>query len=462
MTQPIALGTRTELFVDDLLIREMQGVELRLQTPVKREVVLEMNRSGETCAGYYNCFQDGDRIRLYYRGYMPMHEEGGVLPDFSPRITAHYAESRDGIHFVRPDLGLFEFEGSRANNIVWQGKEATNLFVFRDENPACKPDERYKAVGGMWEDFSALVSPDGLHWRRRQDGPLAVKGDFDSLNVVHWDPRAGCYRMFARYLKQTPEIPKFRAIQGLTSRDFVHWSDPAPHQYTDGAPLEQFYTNATVPCPGAEHILLSFPMRFVENRKKVETHPYDGVSDAVFMSSRDGIHWDRRFLEAWVRPDLDWQNWTERNNMPAAGIVPTSPAEFSMYISEHSRHPTNRLRRLSIRRHGFAAVHAGYAGGEFTTHPLTFGGSRLILNYATSAAGSVQVEIQEEDGRPIEGYAIADMPPLYGNELDASVAWKGASDLMALSGRPVRLRVAMKDADLFSLRFSNECPAGQR
>jgi len=170
------------------------------------------------------------------------------------------------------------------------------------------------------------------------------------------------------------------------------------------------------------------------------------------MSSRDGLHWDRPFLEAWVRPDLDQHNWTQRSNMTARGIVQTSPEEFSMYITEHYQWPDHRLRRLSIRPHGFASAHADASGGEFTTRPLTFTGRHLLLNYATSAAGSIQVEIEDADGHPLPGFALDDMKPLFGNELDAPIAWKRGSDLSPLIGRSIRFRFVLKDADLYALR----------
>jgi hypothetical protein len=100
-------------------------------------------------------------------------------------------------------------------------------------------------------------------------------------------------------------------------------------------------------------------------------------------------------------------------------------------------------------------MHAGARGGEFTTPPLIVRGGRLVLNYATSAAGSVQVEVQDAGGRPLPGFAAADMPPLYGDELDATVRWKKGSDLSALKGQTVQLRVRLKDADLFALRFAD-------
>jgi hypothetical protein len=191
-----------------------------------------------------------------------------------------------------------------------------------------------------------------------------------------------------------------RAVQSVPSEDFLTWGPPRSNRYAAGVPLEHFYTSATLPCPGAEHLLVAFPKRFVTDRKKIPAHKTPGASDAVFMTSRDGVNWDRPFLEAWVRPGPDEKNWTDRNNMPAWGIVESAPGEWSMYISEHYRWPDCRIRRLVLPRHRFAAMAAGARGGEFTTHPLVVRGSRLVLNYATSAAGSIQVELLDADGRP--------------------------------------------------------------
>ena len=141
--------------------------------------------------------------------------------------------------------------------------------------------------------------------------------------------------------------------------------------------------------------------------------------------------------------------------MPAWGIVQLSPEEFSMYITEHYGWPDHRLRRITVRRHGFASMHADARGGEFTTRPITFGGGRLILNYATSAAGSIQVELQNEQGQPIPGHSLADIAPLFGDELDAVVRWKSGRDLSSLIGKAVRFRFVLKDADLFALRTTD-------
>jgi hypothetical protein len=441
----VAIGSRIEMFVDDWLMDptlSRGSVSLRLQAPVKREVVLVTDKPWEgPDSAYFTVFQDGPLVRLYYRGMVP---EGA---DTSSGQVTCYAESTDGIHFVRPNLGLVEFEGSRDNNIIYRGIEAHNFAPFRDGNPAAKPEERYKALAGILSKLYAFVSPDGIHWKKLQPEPVMTKGDFDSLNLGFWDEQTQNYRCFSRY-----GDGGVRSVQSCTSKDFVHWIDPTPNRYPKSAPKEHFYTNGTRPCPGAPHIYLSFPKRFVPERKKFPDYKEMGVSDALFLSSRDGVNWDRTFLEAWVRPGLDKRNWTQRSNMPAWGIVQLDPEEFSMYITEHYEWPDHRLRRITVRRHGFASVHAGAAGGEFTTRPLTFTGNNLILNYATSAAGAIQAEVQDEQGKPIHGLTFADMPALFGDELDAVVTWKPGGNLSNLIGKPVRFRFFLKDADIFALR----------
>jgi hypothetical protein len=127
---------------------------------------------------------------------------------------------------------------------------------------------------------------------------------------------------------------------------------------------------------------------------------------------------------------------------------------MSCYTNQDYAQPTSHLRRYALRLDGFGSAHADYAGGELVTRPLVFSGDRLTLNFATSAAGGIRVEIQDAEGRPIPGYALADGVEAIGNELERVVRWKGGHDVSSLAGRPVRLRLVMKDADLYAFRFA--------
>jgi hypothetical protein len=444
----VNIGSRLELFVDDWLIDEMKGVELRLHHPTPREVVFRFDApwEGNTCA-YVTVFQDGDIFRMYYRG---SHY------DYKTRKTTHqvtcYAESKDGIHWVKPELNLFEFDGSKRNNIVWMGIGCHNFAPFKDANPNCKPEARYKALGGGKGGLMAFQSPDGIHWELIRDEPVITKGAFDSQNLAFWDSVRGRYVEFHR-----GSYEGVRHIMTCTSQDFINWTEPRWLDFGD-APLEHLYTNAITPYYRAPHIFLGFPKRFLPERKRIADHPLMGVSDGVFMSSRDGLSW-HRWLEAFIRPGLQRERWWQRNNMTAWGIlvtrsdIPGAPDELSLYSSEAYYTGGCRLRRYTIRIDGFVSVHAPYAGGEFITRPFTFEGRELIINYSTSAAGGIRVEITDEKGDPIPGYGLDDCPEIYGDEIEGIVSWRSRSDVSELAGRPIRLRFVMKDADLYSIRF---------
>lgn len=131
-----------------------------------------------------------------------------------------------------------------------------------------------------------------------------------------------------------------------------------------------------------------------------------------------------------------------------------TPEELSLYINDGGgwtqRGTASRFRRYALRIDGFVSIHAPLSGGSFVTRPLIFDASILTMNYATSAAGSIQVEIQDLQGRPIPGFELTG--EIYGDQIDGVIAW--GTDLRRLVGSPVRLRVGLKDADLYSFRFA--------
>jgi hypothetical protein len=451
MKETISIGSRIEMFTDDRLIADMQGLRLQLNRPERKEVVLTFPESweGPQCT-YFTVLQDSDsgKVRMYYRG--------NCSTDDSEEQVTCYAESADGIHFVKPELGLFEFNGTKRNNIILKGVLAHNFAPFYDRSPGAESTGRYKGVAGIGNSVQtlnnqsplyALRSEDGIRWSMLREEPVLTDGAFDSQNIAFWDVNIGKYRCYNRYFTHD----RIRGIQSTVSDDFIHWGLQQRNAYAHDVPLEQFYTNATIVCPQAEHLYLSFPMRFVQERKKVEAHRHVGVNDAVLMTSRDGTTWDRTFMEGWIRPGLDERNWTDRNIMTAYGCV-ESDTEFSFYITEHYRFETVRLRRVAVRKHGFASVHADYAGGEFATEPVRFAGERLMLNYSTSAAGFLQVEVANESGVALDGLSFDDMLPLYGDSLQEEVRWKSGTGLRGLEDRPVRLRFRMKDADLYAFQ----------
>lgn len=480
--EPIAIGSRRELFVDKALVERLEGnIALKLHSPVARDIAIRFDQPWEgNASGYPTVFQDGEVFRMYYRGHR-------YVVDTQPLRQAQaevvcYAESRDGVHWTKPNLGLFAWPGltpdPKANNIIWMGgPETHNFSPFKDANPKAYADERYKAIGGTITSKGLLTfkSADAIHWSKLSDGPVVTKGAFDSHNTVFWHPETERYSMYVRYFSED-EFKGLRLIGKSYSLDFREWSEPVGLSY-GSSPPQQMYTNQVMPYHRAPHILFGFPTRYVarppskhvlnlppvELRKRLiagEERVGTDLTDGAFMSSRDGVTF-HRWDEAFLRPGPEAEGrWLYGDNYQSYGLWETpaqttgAPNEISLHFNEGSwRDETSRLRRYTIRLDGFVSAQATYAGGELITKPITFTGSRLSLNYSTSAAGSVRIEFQDAEGKPIRGFTLGEADELFGDSVDQTAAWKNGSDLSKLAGKPVRLRFVVRDGDLFSYQF---------
>jgi hypothetical protein len=456
-TAPLRIGNQLQLFVDDYLIEASEGVKLKLQTPQPAGKAIAFDKPWEgNVSAYVSVFHDGDKYRMYYRGASaPSYARKSALKPGETLFPEHpnftcYAESRDGIVWTKPSLDIQDFQGSRDNNIILSGEASENFGPFLDGNPNAPASERYKAVGGGGKGLMAFKSADGIHWEKMTEQRIITDGRFDSLNVVFWDSLRQEYVAIYRDFVQG-----VRSLKHATSKDFLHWTKGEWADYGD-APAEQLYTNATTPYSRAPQIYLAFPKRLVPWRRVFEDEPsHDGVSEAVFMSSRDGVHWDRRFLEAFIRPGRDPLDWVHRTHMTATGILSTAPDEVSIFVSRHYTYPSAFLERMTMRTDGFVSVHAGYAGGSFTTKPLFIEGNDLVLNYATSAVGNIRWEILDLHDNPLPGFGVEQTKLLSGDEIEHRIRLQNPKNRgdQALGSRPVKFRFFLKDADLYSLQL---------
>lgn len=453
------IGSRRELFVDYHLIGQLRGTRLKLHVPRPGGVAISYEKPWEDWYSFYTTIlKDGDTYRMYYRCGM-----GG-------ESYTCYAESRDGIRWTRPSLGLVEFQGSRENNLILD--TGRQFCPFIDGRPGVPAAERLKANMEAKGGLLGYVSADGIHWKLARDEaivPRKLRNHFDSQNVMFWSEAEGRYVLYCRHA-----VGGRRAVARSTSRDFLNWTDPVLMTYSDtGAtvPSQHLYTNQTHPYFRAPHIYVALPGRFQAGRRVLNEaqtaalgtdpgFPRDpdwrvrDIADGVLLTSRAGTTiYDFTFRESLVRPGIGLTNWTSRTNYPALGVVPTGPAEMSFYVQRDYAQKTARLERMVLRTDGFSSVRAPYEGGEIVTRTLRFSGSELVINYATSAAGSLRVEIQNSGGNPIAGFAASDAVQIIGDQIERVVTWKGGSDLSRIAGKPVRLRFVMKDADLYSLQF---------
>ncbi|MBI4623196.1 MAG: hypothetical protein HY736_08260 [Verrucomicrobia bacterium] len=248
------------------------------------------------------------------------------------------------------------------------------------------------------------------------------------------------------------------------------------------SPPEELYENYVMPYYRAPHLFVGFPVRYIERgwsdsmralpelenrerRAKSSERYGTALTEALFMASRDGVLF-KRWNEAFLRPGPERPGtWNYGHLYVGWQVVETkstlegAPNELSLYASEGywsgraNLGQSSALRRYTLRLDGFVSAWAPMGGGELISKPVQFRGKQLALNFSTSAAGSLRVEIQDVNGKPERGFGLDDCPPVFGDTIERAVTWTKGHDVSSLAGRPVRLRFVLKDADLYAFQF---------
>ena len=423
-----------------------RGVELKTHAPeVVPQFSLPLDRTWEKGLSAYATFiEDGGMFRCWYE------HRGGM----------GYAESDDGVAWRKPELGLREFEGSKANNLLDFGMHGAGVFI--DLNGP--PSERYKMVGCHWTDDGkavvAAVSPDGLHWTRLPE-PVLRTQHADTQNIALYDEDLGKYVLYTR---QTDGFVQRRGINRSVSDDFRHF--PPSEPVFEGNPFDppdwDYYCNGYLKWPGAPaaHVM----------RLSMYKHTPD-IVDVHLALSRDGVIWHRpQGRRPWISGGPSYPE-PYSSVYACSGILQTGRAEWSTYAgAAHHAHnePPERLStmagilRARMREDGFTSL-SSEGQGEFWTIPFTLNSDSIHLNVKTRYSGFVRVGIQASSGghtgsettgnEAIAGYTLADCVPITGDHTDAPLAWEGDAALGALRGQTVRLHFEMYKADLYAIRF---------
>ena len=434
----LKFGNRVEMMVDRYLIDRSDGVRFCHCRPQNLGKVIGFDKEWEGAGSLCISALDADgRVMLYYRGF----PTGGK--DTDPLQCSCLAVSDNGVDFGRFPVNEFDYKGIKENNIVYNGPDCHNFAPFYDTNPDCPPELRYKAIGGTFQTGGIRIycSPDGVHWRAMADEPVITSSDFafDSMNMAFWDQEAGLYRVYYRYWEGD-----IRAIGSAASKDFVNWTEMTPNDYGE-PPRDDLYTNAARPVPGAEHILLAMPMRFQEDRTKYPEYKKNGrginqgVSDAVLMTSRDGVHWDRAVKDAWIAGGLYDHEWTQRCFISAGGVIARGD-RFIFYVEQNYMWEDGGIWAYSVPKFRFTSLYADGSGGSFATKPLEFVSDDIYLNFSTSAYGYVKVKVFSQDGT-----GLFDSGEVFGNELSHRLHIDG------LAGKTGYLTVDLNEAHLYAI-----------
>lgn len=453
---PVTIGSRLELFLDQSLIKSTDRVEFRLHHPSKAP----RPKSPIPVHHYITVIKDGDLFRAYWKDHNPDFKPTG---DREGGEMVSYAESKDGHEWTFPKLGIHEIAGSKENNAILVNDENLlhNFVPFLDHRPDVPPHEKFKALAGhpgpgdkrtmdvTGKGLYSFTSPDGIHWKKGSE-VIAYRQEwrhaFDSANVSFWSEAE---QQYVCYFRTWTDPDRLRSVSRTTSKDFKTWTKPIA--MNPNLPGEHLYTTQTHPYFRAPHLYIALPTRYIPGRGG------DGrgaasernATDILLMSSRAGSdHFDRPFTEAFIRPGLDPKRWENRANYVALNVHPTGPNEMSIYHRSGDRYV--------LRTDGFVSAHAGSQTGDLLTKSIIFSGNTLVVNASTSAAGQVQVEIQDTKGKALPGYELKNSIPLFGDGIALKASWKNSKDLSSLEGKTVQLKFSLLECDLYSYRFTKQ------
>ncbi len=448
-----SIGTEFQLLVDDVLIGRKSGVVRQVhacQKLAKPVIVPETPWEWK-----------GDDQRIYVYGSAIRDESTGRFRLWYNRNDlVLYATSPDGLKWTRPELGLREFEGSTANNIVFsQFHSPSVVFNPREADPA----KRYNMLGygrASGRGYHVAHSADGLRWELYPKNPVLSSGDTCTLAL---DPKTGEYLAFhKRY--GTHRGQKRRLVYLATSRDMQEWSEPelvmAPDTVDDqrvqaeGGLFSQFYNMSVFPCGGQ---FLGLVTHFRYTGPPPEKGPlqssHDGPIDVQLVHSRDGRVWHRLEDRSAVIPNgphvYDAGCILGVSNFPVV-VGDEIWFYYTAITTTHGGYVPKKRITIALakwRREGFVSLAAGEEEGVIETVPLACSGDRLTIN-ADASGGRINVAVLDAEGRPLPGYDSTDCIPLEADAVRHAVQWKEHERLP--SDGPLRLRFHLKNAKLFS------------
>lgn len=457
----LEIGDRKLLSLDPSFLERAENVTLTFHQPTKadRNPVLAPTEPWEGEHITYGTVLFDPEERVFKMWYQTFSDSAYAAGDYKRTSYICYAQSRDGLRWEKPKLGLIEFQGSKENNIVLEGYGHYILdgcAVIRD--PA-DPDPRrryklvfYDTVAPGKEGICAAFSPDGIHWEKDERNPL-----FEGHYTVYAfrDESRGTYvvlhktYLLPRGVASTPTVRMGMGVRVVVLRespDFFTWSPPIIVLRPDeGDPPDvDFYGMAAVPYDGLFIGLLNI------------FHNNDRVMEIELTWSRDHIFWyrtRRTFLPTGPRGAFDSYMVVARPPLVVGDQIWIyySARNAPHYLPERKAEQRGSVGLARLRLDGFAAWKAGPTEGMLLTKPLRLQGDRLFLNARTDPQGYLIVEVLDRAGRPMEGFARSEAIPFQGDAVRHEVQWSTGRTLRDLRGHVVRFRLWLKHAELYAL-----------
>ena len=447
---------KSQLFLDDAWVEESSRLQRAwCSAEIVPEPVLkpEAPWEGIQVVMYGSVFRLRDEWRMYYLTYN--------RPE--PPLYC-MAVSHDGLQWERPKLGLVEFRGSKANNILWTpaaGQSNDGPTICHDPDDARAPFKMmyYGFGSNRARGEYVAFSKDGIVWEHRAEPVLTTTGD--RTNLMPTRDRDGRYVAFLRH-RRMMALDRARTVWRSESRDFLHWTEPErilrPDLLDD--PNTELYGMAAFPY---EDIYLGMLERWYDNPDVIEVQ---------LAWSRDGRQWRRPEVRLpFIGPKYPWNKaWNTCANTMPVRVENQLWFYFGGRSGAHAREAPRSYGAIGLASTGvdqFAAIRADFLEGRLITKPMTWPGGELVLRctntrypeaHPMSGGGAIAVEVRDEGNTPISGFSGEQrahhdvVSPKPWQKSEPAVRWPGGRSLAELKGRRIRLVFLLRDARLFSFR----------
>ncbi len=467
----IPIDTGRQLLVDDFLIEKTTMTRVFHQ-PVKHtgnpvfspQTQEERHPDFAPCAAARSGVWYDDNDKLFKMWYMAGY--AGALA---------YAESRDGLHWERPELDVVP--GTNLclprsirpdSGTVWLDKKTKNSderFKVLLREPNCARDAKGVKRGGNGPGL-LMTSKDGIHWSE----PV-LTGPMGDRSTMFYNPFRGKWVQSIRSGGGAGRTRHYWENEDFLESGRWEAGDPIPWaraDYMDEADysLPQLYTLDAV---AYESVMLGLFQIFKGPPNKIGgLTASPKLTELTVGYSRDGFHWHRPDRRAFIGAHRVFGSWEYGYVEPVGGVCLVMGDELWFYYCAFGGDETRRehsglengmygngaVGLAKLRRDGFASMQARFPDTMLSTRPLTFSGNRMFLN-ANTAGGELRVEVADKDGEIIPGFSTRDCIPFVGNSTCAEIRWEGKKDLSELAGRPLRFRLTLNRGEIFSFWVSN-------
>lgn len=470
----------------------MQNLTRTMHSPERHGPVIEPDPSiGETAVQTRTAPQWNSEKELWEWWYWGSHtcEPHGQWHSTNVNLTK-YAISRDGIHWEKPNLGMFELNGSTDNNILtfdgyqpgpiheMPGRELYHC--MRDERDP-DPERRYKGLMGVHDRIPA-VSPDGFTWTPIEGTQLKSSDE----STMTYDPAT---EQFLAIMKRGTVWGRSMAL--MTTKDFIEWDDHGIVIHADD--IDWSGRKDRIRRVVEDDAYLSPPLvdeeDYISETYNMAIHPmgggyigllnifdpagaippphmnHTGLNQIQLAFSRDLLHWrrigDRReFLGV-----MPWDGIRyDTQQLLAAGAPVDTDNEIRIYyiaarfrghkgLYDERLHPYFEqicaLSLATLRKDGYISLDASDKQGTLMTCAVKLQGNAVGVN-VNAAGGRLRAElIDAETLDVIDRFSADTCTVVDADTTNGRLEWAGVSPA-SLGDRPVRIRFLAGNCSFYS------------